>query len=506
MSFLMLAMLGCSSKDESEFISIYKGQVVYSSNNLPFPNVHLKITDGKNIHTQGQTDQEGRFALYVNISQINNDYYLLIEDDNCSPKKVALTGFGQKEIDLKVIPVDGPSTPIIGDVSVTEVLSNKIQLLVQVSDDGKEEVTARGVCYSKHEIPTLDDEFTLNGTGTGFFNVAISNLNASTTYYVRAYATNAMGTSYSNQIVVSTTNGQPVLNGLNIIAQGETSVICYSEIESDGGFSLKGCGVCWSTHQNPTTYDMHTIETPKIGMYSSVVNNLSANTTYYFRAYATNSEGTAYSEEKAYEIGSTDIQISIGQVTLSRADQITCNCNITSDGGFAITKRGVCWSTKQNPTIADNHTVDGNGIGSYQSTLSNLPCGALIYLRAYATNMAGTEYSEQKSIMTGSGYPTIISTTVSSISSYSASLSAKITDDGGLPVLARGFCWTIMPLAIFCTLEEADGYSTNGAGVGAFSGTATPLSPNYTYYARAYVTNVAGTFYGDMISFKTKAN
>ena len=502
---MVFGLFSCDKKDV-DHQTIYKGQVVYSSNNQPFPNLPVQITDGNNIHTQGKTDNNGYFSLTVNIEQINKDYYLLVGDETCTPKKVELTGFGEKEVDLKVIPVDGPSTPTISKVVIEEITSKTISVRVQISYDGRKEVTAKGVCWSEYEHPTLKNSYTNEGKGDGTFVTTIKNLKASTTYYIRAYATNERGTSYSSQQVVSTYDGTPIVEkDIRILPNSATSVTCYGSIKSDGGFNITSQGFCWSTHQEPTIYDLHSTQSAKLGEFSSVVSNLAQNTTYYFRAYATNQEGTAYSNQMAYELGATKIEIELLSAQLTRADNITCQSKITDDGGYAITKRGVCWSTSDNPTIADNYTSDGSGLGTYSSSLSGLPLGTMVYLRAYATNSNGTAYSKQKAIMTGGGVPTFSTPTISNITSNSATASVKITDDGGLPVLARGFCWTIMSWAMFATLEEADGHTSNGAGTGSFTGTLYPLNPNYTYYVCPYVTNAAGTFYGELISFKTRA-
>jgi len=502
---MLLALSGCDTEDMSRQ-TIFKGQVVYSSNNQPFPNLPVQITDGSNIHTKGKTDANGFFTLTVNIGQINKNYYLLVGDETCVPKKVELTGFGEKEVDLKVIPVDGPSTPTISKVIVEDITSKTVKVQVQISDDGRNEVTAKGVCWSEYEQPTLKNSHTDEGRGKGTFVTTLNNLKASTKYYIRAYATNAMGTAYSSQQVISTNDGTPILEkDIRVLSNSANSVTCYGTIKSDGGYSITSQGFCWSTHQNPTIYDLHSIESAKLGEFSSVVSNLALNTTYYFRAYATNQEGTAYSDQLAYEIGATKIELDILSVELTRADKIECLTKISNDGGSAITERGVCWSTSDNPTIADNHTTDGSGKGSYQSTLSGLPLETLIYIRAYATNSNGTAYSKQKTIMTGGGVPTFTKPTVSNITSSSAKVTVTISDDGGLPVLKRGFCWTIMSWAMFATLEEADGYTSDGAGAGTYTGTLYPLNPDRTYYVCPYVTNAAGTFYGELISFKTPA-
>lgn len=73
---------------------------------------------------------------------------------------------------------------------------------------------------------------------------------------------------------------------------------------------------------------------------------------------------------------------------------------IVSDGGSAIVSKGVCWSTTPNPTITGNKTNDGSGSGAYVSNLSGLTPGTTYFVRAYATNGAGTGYGQQISFTT----------------------------------------------------------------------------------------------------------
>ena len=78
----------------------------------------------------------------------------------------------------------------------------------------------------------------------------------------------------------------------------------------------------------------------------------------------------------------------------------TLSNTVTSDGGAAITQRGVCWSTTSGPTISNNKTHDGTGTGSFNSSITGLSSATTYYLRAYATNSVGTVYGEQIIIIT----------------------------------------------------------------------------------------------------------
>lgn len=88
---------------------------------------------------------------------------------------------------------------------------------------------------------------------------------------------------------------------------------------------------------------------------------------------------------------------SLAQLTTTAASSITCTAatsggNITSDGGSAITARGICYSTTANPTIANSVVNSGSGTGSFTSNITGLTAGTTYHVRAFATNSAGTAY------------------------------------------------------------------------------------------------------------------
>jgi uncharacterized protein (TIGR02145 family) len=101
-------------------------------------------------------------------------------------------------------------------------------------------------------------------------------------------------------------------------------------------------------------------------------------------------------------------ELSTNQVTEITANTATCGGNIIKEGVSAVTVRGVCWGTNPNPTTTDNRTTNGAGGGSFISNLSSLIPNTIYYLRAYATNSAGTGYGNEVSFKTSeSGVGTI---------------------------------------------------------------------------------------------------
>ena len=89
-------------------------------------------------------------------------------------------------------------------------------------------------------------------------------------------------------------------------------------------------------------------------------------------------------------------------IAISNIDKTTAmgGGNVTADGGATVTARGICWSTSQNPTISGSHTTDGTGTGTFTSNMTGLEPNTTYYVRAYATNSAGTAYGDQVSFTT----------------------------------------------------------------------------------------------------------
>ena len=544
----------------------------------------------------------------------------------------SITGYGEQVTFNTLATIPSVTTSVVSNIT-----DNSATCGGNVTSDGGATVTARGICWSTNQNPTIGDNHTTDGSGIGAFTSSITGLVPNTTYYVRAYATNSEGTSYGEQrtlntlcnvvniavsgntninygqsttltasgansyqwstnatsasitvsptsnttytvvgtnsygctgsaSVIVTINTAPTVTTHVISNIGTSAATCGGNVTSDGGATVTARGVCWSTSQNPTINNSHTTNGTGTGNFSSNITGLTPNTTYYVRAYATNSVGTSYGEQKSlttlcntvninitgnttinygqnttlsasgansyqwstnastasitvsptsttsYTVigtnsygctGSASVTVTVNSIvpTVSTNNILnigtttaTCGSTVNLNGGAAIISRGVCWSTNQNPTIANNHTSDGSGTGSFTSNLTNLSPGTVYHVRAYATNNNGTAYGADIHFTT---LPSVMTLSANSITSISASCSGIITTS--TPIVAYGICWDTIQNP---TINSSHTIDSNSAE--SFSHNMTGLTPNTTYYVRTYVYNSTNiVVYGNQISFTT---
>ena len=191
-------------------------------------------------------------------------------------------------------------TALVATTLVSAITSTSVSSGGNITTDGGATITARGVCWSTNQNPTISDGKTSDGTGIGSYNSSITGLNPGVTYYIRAYATNSQGTSYGNQVTASTVANLPVITTSAVSAVSTSSAVSGGNITSDGGGPVTARGVCWSTITSPTIANSLTIDGSGIGTFTSSITGIIPNTTYYVRAYSSNSAGTAYGNQISF--------------------------------------------------------------------------------------------------------------------------------------------------------------------------------------------------------------
>ena len=413
----------------------------------------------------------------------------------------AINGIGTAYGNEVSFTTDNPVLPTVATSTISDITPISAICGGLVSHDGYASVTSRGVCWSTTPNPTVLDSKTIDGSGIGGFTSNLIDVVPSTNYYVRAYATNSVGTAYGNEVVFTTEDPfLPSVATLTVNTITARSANCGGVVNDDGYADVTERGVCWGTSHNPTTSDSHTVDGVGTGEFSSNIEGLDQSTTYYVRAYATNVSGTAYGNEETF----TTQTMVLPTVSTSIVENVTsnganCGGTVLDDGYSDILSRGVCWSTSHNPTISDSHTSDGIGIGVFSSNISDLSSGTTYFIRAYATNTIGTSYGEELAFRTESVImPTIVTLDASNVSAISATVGGTVLDSGDASVTVRGVCWSIDH-----NPDLSDSHISNGSGVGTFNSVISQLTPSIVYYVRAYAVNSVGTAYGNEVSFTT---
>src|SRR4030042_740893 len=194
------------------------------------------------------------------------------------------------------------SLPIVETYGVWYILQRTAKSGGNVIDDGGESILARGVCWNTASEPKISNNHTTESGDTGIFVSTLNGLMPATLYYVRAYATNKFGTGYGNEVTFESCPVQIAIVSTDLISSiTSTSAVSGGLIGYNGGDSITSKGICWSTSNDPTLENSHSMNGTGNDHFVSQLNGLSGNTTYYVRAYAANSAGTSYGNELSFK-------------------------------------------------------------------------------------------------------------------------------------------------------------------------------------------------------------
>ena len=337
------------------------------------------------------------FSSLLNGLTLGTTYYIRAYATNS-----AGTGYGEQlSFTTIIVVVPTVTTDAISAINTTSARGGGA-----VNNNGGGAVTAWGVCWSTSPNPTTANNYLpsnfFQGNSNDWLNGLIDGLIPSTTYYVRAYATNSAGTGYGNQESFTTLAVVlPTVTTTQISSIYTTYARAEGTLENNGGANVTAVGVCWSTSPNPTTTDSYLQMANYSGFFADWIVGLSQSTTYYIRAYATNSAGTAYGNELIF----TTLTVVVPTVTTTAISAITNTSaksggEVTNNGNANVTSWGVCWSTSPNPTLGNSFLQNNASSWGFISVISGLTPTTTYYVRAYATNSAGTAYGNELSFTT----------------------------------------------------------------------------------------------------------
>ena len=440
--------------------------------------------------------------------------------------------------------------PVVITGEVSEIGGVSAMGSGEVTGEGGSEVTERGVCWATGHVPTTSDSHAGNGSGTGAFMAEMTGLSLGTTYRVRAYAVNSEGTAYGEEksfttldhqeytVSVSaspssggtvegggsyeegvsctvratatngytfsnwTEDGNPVSTQANytftvtsnrtlmanftqqitvptvtttpVTNITETSATGGGNVTSDGGATVTERGICWGTSHNPTTGGSHGTSGSGLGSYTCPMTNLTPNTTYYVRAYATNSQGTAYGNEVSF------VTTELPMYTINVSTNPPNAGSVNGGGSYQQGQSCSVTATASNGYDFVNWTENGNQVSTNESYTFTVT----------ANRNLVANFTQQVTL------PTV--TTVTNITETAATGGGNVTSDGGATVTERGICWSTSH-----NPTTGGSHGSSGSGLGDYTCMMTNLTPNTTYYVRAYAANSQGTAYGNEVSFTT---
>ena len=508
---LLLVLVGCQRDEEMEITQLtisneriepscssvtiscditsnvtIKQAKVYVSESTDFSSAMIQVLNKKGGNTySAEIDGLSDGATYYVRYQISNRWISLMAEEIS---------------EFQTIPA---TKPTVTTTQPKEITHNSAILGGKIVDNGGLTITNCGVVYSKSPNPAIENGIKVESKEkTESFTCTINDLDFTTSYYARAYAINEKGIAYGEEISLTTLSTSATMGDISAIEIGGTTATIQAELLTDGGASIEKLGICYNMSGEPTINDSIVLSSEnKIGIFQCTIDNLSGATAYYVRAFATNVNGTVYSDQISFRTETAIAVVVSAQATNVSYTSATVGGNVTDDGGANVTERGICYSTSANPTTANTKITSGSGLGQFTCNLTDLQDGTTYYVRAYAINTKGVAYGEEVRFTTKTKTIATVATTPATNMSYtSATVGGNVTDDGGAEVIERGIVYSTNQ-----NPTAADSKVTNGSGLGEFTCNLTDLQDGTTYYARAYAINAKGASYGEEVSFTTKA-
>jgi hypothetical protein len=453
-------------------------------------------------------------ALYSNNKQpivVFIDRNKLEEGENKTTLQVTSTN-GSKSITIKA--ENKREAIVINMLECSDITGTTAVFNAEMINEGNPKYTERGFVYSTNPMPTVDNtifKFTAPVDENVKFSSQANKLETDVTYYVRAYAINALGLVYSaNQVSFVVNTSYPTVKTNNVTAHNilNGTAIFNGEIISGGDPVYTERGFVYGLVPNPTIDDTKKVVSGSgKGSFSANISGLEEGKVYYIRSFATNAKGTAYGADVKLDCTASKPILTTNEVTNIKISDGTATFvgNVESYGDLPCVERGFVYATVNNPTIDDTKfVVSGNETGIFRKNVTNLEEGHTYYVRAYITNQKETVYGNVVTCNYVAAMPIVKTNVVvtKNIVEGTAYFSGTIVSEGDLLYTERGFVYATVHNP---TVDDAK-VIASGSGLGEFTVKATELVEGKIYYIRAFVKNIKGTVYGEEVSLDFTAS
>lgn len=398
---------------------------------------------------------------------------------------------------------------LVETLTADEVGETTARIKGRILTDGGSRVMSKGFYYGTDADPVANGTrcyVTDEGTDLAY---VLEDLQVEATYYYCAYAENANGMAYG-QVMSFTTAGHytvPVVATSPVTEISQTTATFTGSVVADGGRDVTVTGFCYGTTPNPAEEGVRVESVSGGDSFSYQATGLSASTRYYVCAYAANEAGTGYGEVVEF---TTDILLAepaVGSTSVTDITSATASVSaeVLSDGGSPVTERGFYYGLNNPPTASDVKVVSAATGTAITAELTGLTPATRYYIRAYAVNAQGTAVGPVNVFTTADDrtVPVVGSVTASNITENSADLLATILSNGGAEIVEKGFCYTT-DASVTPDTSGNKAVATNAGDDIAL--TLTGLSPDTTYYIRAYADNGTRTGYSETIVVTTSAS
>ena len=428
----------------------------------------------------------------------------------------------QNEAEMESGVIGAKEPEFEGPTQIEDVTASSIRVSATVSKENGYKITERGFFVGTSETPSEENgAMKIVDTNMdvekriGSYALTINNLNNNTTYYVRPYAINTIGTGFGSETNRITNVGiagiitvkpdivraSSAKTGVVITYSGEGEILKTGIYFYEKGHSEKTDSIIYQTSYPFTAKQGDTLICQLSG--------LKPETAYDVRAFLVNTYGITLGDEYSFQTLDGKPEIVSQALEERKYTEVTLSATVT-DGGdetVRITERGFCWAIATVTTIPDisNDTVRcANGTGYFKGTITGLTSNIQYFARAYAISDLGiTVYGDEAiSVRTIMDIPTVITEEVSNSNMEGGTAVVKgiIDNEGESPVYDSGICWSRTQNEP--TIADSVLHLVAGAD-SVFSGLLTGLRGGITYYVRAFATNSKGTAYGDVKTFQT---